>query len=118
MTNAEEAIIKVFQDSGEIYLPCKDEKQQESIRVSAFNIRRKMPPDIQDTVAITKHEEDGTFYVLFYKREKSALMQRDPETGRLTPVDTGISPELARIIEIMRKDGKSEEEIQDFLKSA
>lgn len=114
MQPAEEAIVKVFQDGKEVYIPCRDKPQQESIRVMAYNLRKRMPSEIQEAIGITKAEEDGILYVKVYKRDKMELLERDPDTGKLVPMQK-VDPEMVRIIEFMRKDGKSEEEIRQFL---
>ena len=93
------------------YLSAKDAKQAESMRVMAFNVRRKVPEKLRDDVGIQKYEEGGRWFLKLYKRELSeaAVWVRGLD-GKLTPV-IEISPEAQRMQDLMRKDGISEEDI-------
>jgi len=115
----EQAILGVALDGGEEFIKAEDDKHANSMRVSAFNSRRKMPPLINEDVGIQKIEEGGEFFVRIFKRgfADATHWSRDPETGKLVPLDLKTtSPEIQRMVELMMKDGKSEAEIDAILK--
>jgi hypothetical protein len=111
-------IEQIALNGGEEFILAKDEKQAESIRVSAFNARRKMPEELVSDVGIQKHREDGKYFVRIFKRglTEAEYWRRDPNSGKLVPAKEE-SPELTRIISLMREDGRSEEEIQEVVDS-
>lgn len=117
MNNYEDAVMRVgLEDVKEVFIPCVSKENQESIRVMAFNVRKKLPPAVKDMVGISKVIEDDKHFVRVYKRDAVALFERDPETGKLIPATLRPNSEIIRMTELMRKDGKTEEEILEALK--
>lgn len=104
------------------FITCNDKKHQESVRVMAFNRKNKLPKVTADTISITKVVEDGNFLVKIYFKPKTDFLVRDPETGKLVPFkpsfDPASNPALQRQIELMRKDGVGEEEIEKVVANA
>ena len=117
----EKAILRIALNGGEEFIKATDEKQANSMRVSAFNSRRKMPPLINEDVGIQKIEEEGEFFIRIFKRgiADATHWTRNPDSGKLVPLDVkDTNPEIQRMIELMMKDGKSDEEINEILKGA
>ena len=114
----EKAIESITLNGGEEFILARDEKHAESMRVSAFNIRRRMPVLINENIGIQKYAEEGRFFVRIFNREVSEAEHwvRDPETSKLIPkVTNELSSENQRIIDFMKQDGKTEDEIQAFI---
>ena len=114
-----ETMMRIVESGGEEFLLARDKRQAESMRVMAFNLKRKVPKHIVEDIGIQKLEEDGKFFLRIYKRDisEAQLWVRDPKTGKLTPIekDKIISLEDQRIIRLMSEAGKSKEEIQEAL---
>ncbi len=111
-------LTKVASEGGEVFISARDEKHAESLRVTAFNYRRKMPLEFYENVGINKVQEDGKWFLRIFDRkiEGAQIWRRDKETGKLVPVKEEASQESIRMRELMRKDGVSEEEIERILK--
>jgi hypothetical protein len=115
----EKTILKISDEGGEEFILARDEKHAESMRVTAFNMRRRMPTIIQEEIGIQKFFENERFFLRIFKRgiDDAEHWRRDPSTGKLIPVPAAASdPNLIRMTELMRKDGKTEEEILEALK--
>ena len=120
-----DTISRVAVLSEEEFILARDEKHSESLRVTAFNIRRNMPEPLAEDIGIQKYFDSKSqrFFLRIFKRgiEDAEHWTRDKVTGELVPLIKEVSKEdvLAeneRIALLMRKDGKSEEEIQAALK--
>lgn len=113
----EDAINKVFIEGEAVFIPCVDKKHQESIRTTAFHIRQKMLKKFStaNTIGISKFSKDEQLFIKIYIRELDELFKLNKD-GELVSVISGLSPEQQRIVNLMRKDGLSEEEIQENLK--
>lgn len=113
-----DAMDKLIRTGEDQFLNARDAKQAESMRVMAFNVRRKVPEKLRDDVGIQKYEEGGRWFLKLYKREigEAELWVRG-EDGKLAPaVSTEDSPEIQRMRDLMRKDKKTEEEIAEAIK--
>jgi hypothetical protein len=102
-----------------VLIPCKDKKNQESIRVMFYHLKKKMKnKNAREDVGISKLTYDDTFYVKLFRRQDLVLWELDengiPIKMEIKPEDK--DPELKRIIELMEKDGRSEEEIEEEIK--
>jgi len=109
--------IELVANTGEEELIEAGTKQSaESMRVTAFNIRRKMQSLAED-IGIQKIEEDGQWFLRIFKRgvTEARHFRRDKETGKLVLV-VQLTPEQERMAMLMRKAGHSEEEIQEQIK--
>lgn len=100
-----------------ILIPCQDERVQESIRSTAFYQRKRMPLTLSDKIGIARYSHEGKLFVRIYPREVEELFTVGPD-GEPIPLDReAISQvEMQRIMELMRRDGKSEEEIAEAIK--
>lgn len=107
----------VIKEGKEKFLPARDESHANSMRVMAFNYRRQAPAVLQDMIGIQKVFENNKWFLRIFLRdfEDTTLWVRD-ETGKLVP-EVGVNPEILRMIELMRKDGKTEEEINKLLQT-
>lgn len=115
----EKTILKISDEGGEEFILARDEKHAESMRVTAFNLRRRMPTIIQEDVGIQKFCENGRWFLRLFKRgiDSAEHWVRDQETGELVPVAAEKSdPNLIRMIELMRRDGKTEDEIAEAVR--
>jgi hypothetical protein len=102
----------------EEFILARDEKHAESMRVSAFNIRRKMPPSLSEDIGIQKITENNLWFLRIFKRglDEAQHFRRDLETGTLIQIKAEtINLERERMIMLMKRDGKTEEEIKSAL---
>lgn len=113
MSVVTEAVERVVESGEDIYIPCESVKQQESVRVMAYHFKKRRLGPEEELIGIDKKEVAGRYFVRLYKKKLTGLMRIDPATGMLVPVANEVHPELARIISLMQKDGKTEEEIQE-----
>ena len=118
MADIRETLIRVATNGGEDFIRARDKKHSESMRVTAFNIKRKMPASIADAIGIQAMSENGLdFLRIFDRKIDGAQHWKRNEEGVLVPTED-VNQETERMIALMRKDGKTEEEITDFLKEA
>jgi len=111
----EKAILSILsEDKDEIFIPCLNKAQQESIRTQAYYLRKKLAGKYVDEIGIIKVNEEDQLFIRIYKKIDTVLYERDKNTGKLVPVQK-IS-ELDQLKESMRKDGISEEEINKYFK--
>jgi len=113
-----EVIEKIANEGGETFLKARDKGHAESMRVTAFNYKRKMPEQFAGNVGIQVYYDTelcSHFLRIFDRKIDGAEMWvKDSESGKLIPApESGM--ETARIVELMRQDGKTEEEIKQFL---
>jgi len=107
--NIKEGIEKIALEKGELFIKARDRKHAESMRVTAFNIRRQMPEQIVSDVGIQifeeaagEVEESKSFFLrLFDRKIDGAEVWVRGEDGRLTPaVATELSNEAKRIVNL------------------
>lgn len=113
----EEALKRVVGEGQSVLIPCTDAKNQESVRAMVFHLKRKLLPEFTaDTVGITKFNYEGQFFIKVYPRGIAELYELNSE-GVPVAIERPSSDdaETQRIVELMRKDGKSDEEIQKFI---
>lgn len=128
----EDAINQVLNTGHAVFIPCKDAKQQESIRVTAFHRKTKVLFS-SEMIGITKFTSvDGALFVKIHKKEVVRLMVMN-EQGELVPLEVEttnsdlsdmttwkrkagkLEPELQRIISLLQKRGASEEDIDQYV---
>ena len=117
MQLTEEAIKKVFAEGGEVLVPCESAANQESIRAMLFHLRKRLiPKSLVDSVGISKFNHEGRFFVRVYAREISMLYELD-ENGKPVPIQRKVEDtvDALRITELMKRDGKTDEEIEEFM---
>jgi len=118
--NIKEGIEKIALEKGELFIKARDRKHAESMRVTAFNLRRQMPEQIVSDVGIQifeeaagEVEESKSFFLrLFDRKIDGAEVWVRGEDGRLVPaIATELPNEAKRMISLMLADGYSDEEI-------
>jgi hypothetical protein len=120
--NIKEGIEKIALEKGELFIKARDKKHAESMRVTAFNLRRQMPEQIVSDVGIQiysegKGEDEEFFLRLFDRKIDGAEVFVRGEDGKLVPaISTELSPEAKRMINLMLADGLSDEVILENLK--
>ena len=114
-----EGIEQILNKGGEIFIRARDKRHAESMRVSAFNIRRRMPSTLKENVGIQAVVEDNEFFLRLFDKEidGAEVFILDQKTGELIPDPRSSYGSAAqRIANLMRKDGKTDEEINNYLK--
>jgi len=114
-----EGIEQILNKGGEIFIKARDRGHAESMRVSAFQIRRRMPDSLKGTVGIQAVVENNEFFLRLFDKEidGAEIFVRDKESGKLVPAPkSDYNSESQRIADLMRKDGKTDEEINNYLK--
>jgi hypothetical protein len=119
MSKTEDAINQItLLGKKEVYLACMDEKNQESTRTILYHLKKKMLDKAEaEVIGITKYNSpDGQLFVKVYKRPALELYELN-ENGEMVLIKMRKEddPELKRIIELMRKDKKTEKEIQEII---
>ncbi|MCC7570664.1 hypothetical protein KO465_04910 [Candidatus Micrarchaeota archaeon] len=114
MSDISVGIEEVLRTRNDILIWCPDKKIQEATRVSGFHARRKMGR-LAEHISFQKVEIDKELYVRIYVKDNLKLFTIG-ENGK--PIEhKPIDSEYERMIELMKEDGKSEKEIQDFIDS-
>jgi len=110
-------VCKVAEEGGEDFIQARDKNHASSMRVTAFNYRKALHESYRERVGIQTLNEEGKWFVRIYDRKIDGVKHfvRDKETGKLVPV-VEVDSEQERMKELMRKDGLSEEEIEQALK--
>ena len=119
-----EAVLAIgSNETEEIFLRARDRKHGESMRVIAYKFRQTMPAVLNTDVGIQLLEEKGIFFLRLFNRniDGENIFVRDKESGELVPLSRSnsegiVDAETTRMIRLMREDGKTEEEIKEFLK--
>ena len=112
----EKAILKVFMEGDIILIPCRDKANQQSIRSMSYQLRtRLIPPQYINSIGISNFANGENLYVKIYKREEVELFTIN-EKGEISVIKEKVDSEDARIAELMREEGKSEDEISNYLK--
>ena len=113
-----DALAEIVNNKGELFIKARDKGHAESMRVTAFNIRRRMPESITGNIGIQAIFVEGIWYLRLFDRaiDGAEVFVKD-ENGKLVPAQSNaMSSEMKRIIELMKKDGKTEEEIKEALR--
>lgn len=112
----EDAFKQVLGTGATIYLPCYDKSHQESTRVTLQHMKKRLlPGHALDTIGISKYEEDGKLFIKLYPRRHEEFYVMG-ESGKLVPMELE-DPELTHTLASMRKDGLSEEAIEEYKKN-
>jgi len=97
-----------------LMIPCTDKQQQNSIKTIMFRARQKMPSVVSDLLRISSISGDtGLFVKLHIQKQPKAFFLED---GEIIPLPLLSRSEQERLIRVMREDGISEEDIEDYLK--
>ncbi len=106
----------VASHGGEDFIRARDKAQAESMRVSAYYYRKQMPSVLKENIGIQVREEDSMWFLRIFDKslDGNEHFERDPLTKKLIPKKI-VSEETQRMVQQMKKDGKSEEEIKEAL---
>lgn len=99
----------------EIFIPCEHRKQQMKLRTQVNNVAEEYCKAIDPSIFlfVKKLFKDGRFWVVIKKLKRTqALFVKETEEAQVKKLDAE-DPEILRMIRLMRKDGLSEEEIQE-----
>jgi len=113
MSTLEDAVARTSASGRPSLILCPSKKGQESVRVMLYAVKKKS--EVGETVGISKVTgKDGKLYVKVFLKPLIELFTED-EFGEIVPAeDTALDhPEIKRLIFLMKKDGKSTEEIQE-----
>ncbi len=116
MSVLEDALKKALATGKPYLVKCETAKIQESMRVRSYYLKNRVIPEEQrDQIGIAKVNSRGALYIKIFVRPAIELYEFD-SSGEVVPIayDPADDPELQRILALMRKDGKEEEEIQSF----
>jgi len=120
MSVLEDAVRKVLLTNKPALIKCADIKNQESIRIMLYHLKKKMlDKSMSETIGITKLTgPDKLLYVKVFKRPKIELFTLDKD-GNIIPMEMDImeDAEVQRIVGLMKSDGRTEEEIEEFIES-
>jgi len=120
MSVLEDAVRKVLLTNKPTLIKCTDTKNQESIRIMLYHLKKKMlDKSMSETIGITKLTgPDKLLYVKVFKRPKIELFTLDKD-GNIIPMEMDImeDAEVQRIVGLMKSDGRTEEEIEEFIES-
>lgn len=92
-----------FGKEKEWYIPCENAKRQETVRVSAYKLKKKFG-DLSEEIGITKVEIDGKFYVKIFRKGLDMLRawKRSPD-GELV-MDDRLTNEQERYVRLIVQD--------------
>jgi hypothetical protein len=111
MSVLEDAVRKVLLTNKPTLIKCTDTKNQESIRIMLYHLKKKMlDKSMSETIGITKLTgPDKLLYVKVFKRPKIELFTFD-EDGNIIPMEMDImeDAEVQRIVGLMKSDGRTE----------
>lgn len=109
-------LYEVLSNEGEFFIPCVNSKDAQSKLVSLSNARRRMSVGQQEKVKVQKVQIEGVYGVKISHATKAQVFQI--VDGKLVKWEKAeeLSEEAKRIVDLMRKDGVSEEEISNFIK--
>jgi hypothetical protein len=108
--------LEIALEQGNCFIPVRNEKEQESLRVTLFNDRRIQPDFVRDTIGIRKETVEGALYVKVFKRDYSKEFLIMDKEGILNPLPVQSNPDTIRNIKVMLKDGLGLDEINILLK--
>ena len=114
---SDDIITQVLLLDKDIYVPCRDVKHCESVRVSVYQIKKRIIKSgafksAVDMLAVQRVERDGNLFVRIYKKRSPDLLTE--QNGELVTMQ--VDEDLKRIVAVMVKDGQSEEDILTFVK--
>lgn len=107
-----EVIADVAINGEDRFIECMDEKDFYSRRSMAFFERKKMG-DFAKEVGIQRFRHGDKFFVRVHKKKTSNVWAMID--GKM--VEVVADSELIRVVDMMRKDGKSQEEIDEIVSS-
>lgn len=107
---------QVVETGRTLVIPCNDKAQQNSIKTILFRARQKMPSVVSDLLRISNMNTGDSLAIKVYvQTQPEAFFLGDD--GEMTPVNLKVIHEDDRIVSLMKEDGMSEDEIQEYLKS-
>ena len=112
-----ECITLALHENREFVIPCFDEKQANSKRVSLYNARRELSENNQKLIQIQKFLDPTIGWCIKVKREEAKIFE--VVNGELTAFqrEVVISPANSRLIKEMLKENLPIEEITEICAS-
>jgi len=113
-----DAIQEVYASGEDVYIRCENLRMQETMRVSGFHARKRLINMVggdADSISIQKVTVNGELCIRIFKRKNRMFKLEDGEFVEFKK-EGGVTEE-DRIVALMKADGKTEEEIQEFLKA-
>jgi hypothetical protein len=100
-----------------LLIPCMDDKEQESVRVRMFQLRKTAH---DESLLISRETIDGKQFVAMRKRGGSSgafIVKKSGEVVQLTVPEAELTPaeKITRIVSVAVKDGYSFEELKSIL---
>ena len=108
-----EVVEKVAETGEEVFIPCLNEKHQNSVRTMAFAARKARPTELTEDISVSNFEEGGRLFVRVSKRPAITVYHRN-ENGELVPM-VGLSVESAKVLKMMLESNVEEQEIVQLL---
>ena len=109
----EDVVLAVLDGGKDQFIECTDQRDQESKRVQAFHVKRKIGI-IAQNVSISKFSSGGSLFVKVSNKPNLVVWSLGDD-GVLVKNAAGMPPELVRIIKLMREDGQPEEAVQEMI---
>lgn len=105
-----------------IVIPCRDFRETERTRNAFYrelNAMRRISPDLAEEIRISRIMKNKYFAVSLSRVQREALSAfLITEDGRIEQIERKVKEEdLERIERLMREDGYSEEDIENYMKN-
>lgn len=112
----EELLYEVIETGEEFFVPCRDKTDAHSKSVSLNNARGRMAADQQRQIKVQKLQIGEVWGVKISPASKTVVYKLvDGIMTPWKPTDSRLSEDAYRLVELMVKDGKSDEEILAIL---
>lgn len=104
----------VIDNKETLFIPCEDENDLNSKRVSFMNLRRKLPQNLRDRISVKVYREKEKKFVQLSWIEPPVIYKKGDD-GQLYATEVRVLSDAERLRKLMTADGCSEEEIAESL---
>lgn len=111
-----ELFLKVLESRKDIYIPTEDKRNQESLRVSLCKAKAKMLKSIQASIGVAKATIQDQYFIKLFYRDLDNIFIMQEGALVLSQDFQADQKELERIARLMRVEGRSEKEIEEYIK--
>jgi len=112
----DEVLYETLSTGEEFFIPCRDRADAHSKSVSLNNARNRMNNTQQRSVKVQKVEIDGIWGVKISPASKTVILKLvDGKMIPWSPNDNKLSDDNQRMVSLMVKDNKTDEEILEIL---
>lgn len=116
-------VVETLPDGETLSIDCENSSQLDRIRMALYRQRSKLEkiaPELATTITISKRVKDGSYSIVIGKDVESIELFTFDQAGNKQPLtletkDAGIKND--RIRQLMLKEGKSEEEIEEYFQN-